>query len=92
MGKARLWNYDTNDCLREATADEIERSLLAVPTGAIDVDGVTCYVLGGHTLSSLCDLLLPRVEIEYLTACADMLGTMLDNNPELTAQEAFDAI
>jgi len=45
---ASLMNIDTNEEIREATDEELADSLEAAEhdggVGAIDVDGITCYV------------------------------------------------
>lgn len=39
-----LTDADTNDDLRDATIDELCKSLLSGPEGIIEVDGKRCYV------------------------------------------------
>ena len=46
----RLYNYETGEFIRPATADELKRSIDASTrdggAGVITIDGVRCYVLG----------------------------------------------
>ncbi len=49
VNRGTLYRYDTNEEIREATAEELEASRHASErdggAGVIEVDGVLCYVL-----------------------------------------------
>ncbi len=42
--KPCLYDYNTGEMIREATAKELAESIAAGPEGVIEVDGRDCYV------------------------------------------------